>query len=48
MLHVLAGEVVELIQVLLVGTDDYAALCLLDLDDGLEHHAVPFLDELPY
>ena len=44
----LACKVVELVQILSIAADNNAALCLLDLDHGLEHHAVPFLDELAY
>ena len=48
MLHVLAGKVVQLVQVLGIVADNYAALGFLDLDHGLEHHAVTFLDELAH
>ena len=48
MLHVLAGQVVELVQVLGILLNDHAALGVVHVQDGLEHHAGAFLDELTH
>ncbi len=47
-LHVLAGEVVELVQVLAVRLNDHAAAGIVHVQDGLEHDAGTFLDELAH
>ena len=46
--HVLTCKVVELVEVLLVAADDYLAVALLDVDNGLEHNPVTVLDELTH
>jgi hypothetical protein len=47
-LYMLAGEIVELVEILAVRLDDYAAVGILNVDDSLEHYAVAFLDELAH
>ena len=46
--HVLAGEVVELVEVLRVASDDNLTVALLDAHNGLEHVSVTVLDELSH
>ena len=47
-LHMLAGKEIELVQVLVIGLNNNAALCLLHMEHRLEHDAGAFLDELAH
>ena len=47
-LHILACEVVKLVEILLVAANLDAAAALLHRKNGLEHHAVTLLDELAH
>ncbi len=48
MLHVLSGEVIQLVKVLRIRTDDDASVRFLDVHDCLEHDPVAILNELAH
>ena len=47
-LHMFAGEVVQSVEVLFVAGNGHVALGFVDRDDGLEEHALAFLDILSH
>ena len=46
MLHVLAGKVIQLVEVLRIAADDYAAVAVFHCDHSLVHNPCAVLDEL--